>query len=198
MADLRARQKGGRLSLGAELRNHFNPLVLQIRRMEKPVIGAVNGLAAGAGASFILACDLKIAIHHSSFIQAFVRVGLAPDSGMSFYMPRHLGLSRALELAWTAKPLAADAALQCGLINKIVPNAEELEREASAMAEELAKQPPLALALAKRALNRSLEHTLDEQLEYEAQLQEFLGRSKDHAEGVAAFLEKRSAQFKGE
>lgn len=198
LGDLKKRQSVKTFSLGDELRDHFNPLVAQIRKLEKPVIGAINGLAAGAGASIILATDLKVCAEKATFLNAFVRVGLVPDSGMTYSLPRFVGYSKALEHMWLAKPVTAEQALACGWVNKVVP-AESVLVEAQMMAAELAKMPPLALALTKRAVNRSLEAaSLDEQMEYEAQLQEILGKTRDHAEGVTAFLEKRPAQFKGE
>ncbi|MBI4060912.1 MAG: enoyl-CoA hydratase/isomerase family protein [Elusimicrobia bacterium] len=198
LGDLMKRQSVEAFSLGDELRDHFNPLIARIRRLEKPVIGAINGLAAGAGASLILAADLKVCADQATFLNAFARVGLVPDSGMTYVLPRFMGRSKALEHMWLAKPITAEQALECGLVNKLVP-AESVLAEAIKIAAELAAMPPLALALTKRAVNRSLEaSSLDEQMEYEAQLQEILGRTKDHAEGVAAFLEKRPASFKGE
>jgi len=198
LGDLKKRQAVKSFSLGDELRDHFNPLVAQIRKLEKPVIGAINGLAAGAGASIILATDLKVCAEKATFLNAFVRVGLVPDSGMTYSLPRFAGYSKALEHMWLAKPVTAEQALSWGWVNKVVP-AEFVLVEAQMLAAELAKMPPLALALTKRAVNRSLEApSLDDQMEYEAQLQEILGRTQDHSEGVTAFLEKRPAQFKGE
>ena len=197
LGDLRKRQAAQAFSLGDELRRHFNPLILQIRKMEKPVVGAVNGLAAGAGASLILSCDLKVCSEKATFINAFSRVGLVPDSGMTYFMPRFLGLSLALEHAWTAKPIKAEQALHFGWVNRVVP-AERLSAETAKLAGELTQCPPLSVALTKRAMNRALETNLEEQMQYEAQLQEILGKTKDHQEGVTAFLEKRPPQFKGE
>ncbi|HVE14468.1 MAG TPA: enoyl-CoA hydratase-related protein [Elusimicrobiota bacterium] len=190
-------EAGNAPSLGTELRGWFNPLIAQIRSMEKPVVCAVNGIAAGAGASLALACDIKICGEKAKFMLAFVQVGLAPDSGISHSIVRTMGLSKALEHAWTARGIHADQALACGLVNQVVP-AEELEKATHRQVEALLKAPPRAVALTKRLLNRAQSTTFEEQMEYEAQIQEVLGKTKDHLEGVTAFLEGRPPAFKGE
>lgn len=198
LADLKKDYESGMApELGEELRRHFNPVIAQLKRLEKPTIAAVNGTAAGAGASLAFACDLRLAAAGTKFISAFVGVGLAPDSGMTWAMTRSLGIARALEHAWTAKPILAEDAAACGLINRAVP-AAELSAAAAELASRLAAAPPKALALTKRALWRAAENDLDAQLEYEAQVQRILGRTKDHLEGVNAFLEGRKPRFTGE
>ncbi len=198
LGDVRKRLAAGAFEHGDELRDAFNPLILAIRRIEKPVVCAVQGTAAGAGASLALMCDLKVCSADAKFLNAFSKVGLIPDSGMTWLLPRALGLSLALEHAWLSKPVSAEQALAFGLVNQVVP-AAELAGAVKKTVDALLCVPPLSLALTKRALNRSLESpSLDDQLEYEAQLQSRLGRSKDHAEGMAAFLEKRAPKFTGE
>lgn len=183
--------------LGGELRRWFNPMVSQIRRMEKPVAAMVNGTAAGAGASLALACDVKFAAPTAKLIAAFGQVGLVPDSGFSRALVRGMGLSNALEHAWTAKPIAATDAERWGLFNRVVPEGE-LRAEVRAFLDKVLAMPPRALALTKRSFNRAAEADFEGHLEYEAQLQEVLGKTKDHVEGVNAFLEGRSPKFKGE
>jgi 2-(1,2-epoxy-1,2-dihydrophenyl)acetyl-CoA isomerase len=195
--DLKERQAPGVADLGTELRVRYNPILLAMRRLEKPIIGAINGIAAGAGISVALACDLRIASEAASFIEVFARVGLVPDTGSSWFLPRLVGYAKAAEMIFTTDPVDAATAAQSGLVNRVVP-ADKLMDETNALAARLAQAAPLALGLAKRALNRALESGLEDQLEYEAQLQSIVGRSNDHAEGVAAFVEKRPANFSGE
>jgi 2-(1,2-epoxy-1,2-dihydrophenyl)acetyl-CoA isomerase len=195
--DLRERLEPSAAPLATELRERYNPLILAMRRLEKPIIGAINGVAAGAGASLAFACDLRIAAEGASFLLAFGRVGLVPDSGATWFLPRLVGPAKAAEMALTADPLSAADAERFGLVSKVVPP-DELLDEARAVAARLATGAPLALALTKRALARGQETSLAETLEYEAYLQGIAGATADHREGVAAFIEKRSPSFSGE
>lgn len=183
--------------LDIELRERYNAIVLAIRAVEKPVIAAVNGIAAGAGMSIALACDIRIASESASFIEVFGRVGLIPDTGSTWFLPRLVGPAKALELIWTTDTVDAPTALALGIVNRVVP-ADQLVAETRALAARLAAAAPLSLALAKRAVNRALEVGLAEALDYEASLQGIAGRSADHAEGMSAFIEKRPARFTGE
>lgn len=195
--DLRERLAPDAAPLDVEIRERYNPIVRAIRGAEKPVIAAVNGVAAGAGASLAFACDLRIAAEDASFVLAFGQVGLIPDSGATWFLPRLVGSARAAELAFTGDAISAAEAERVGLVNRVVAN-ERLLDEATALARQLAASAPLALALTKRALNRSAETTLDEALDEEATLQGIAGASADHAEGIAAFVEKRPPRFTGE
>jgi len=185
------------IELGRHLRDHYNPIVLKLRTMEKPVIAAVNGVAAGAGCSLALACDLRIAAESSSFIQSFIHVGVIPDSGGTFMLPRLVGLARAMELAFTGRKVSAAEAERIGLVNRVVLD-DALAAETAKLAAQLASLPPKGIALAKRALNAAWSADLETQLAYEAMLQTTAGQSRDHREGVAAFLEKRRPTFTGE
>ncbi len=182
--------------LGDDLRKRYNPITRRIREMEKPVIAAVNGVAAGAGLSFALACDLRIASEHATFIEVFINVGLIPDSGSTFLLPRLVGLSKAMELCFTGDKIPAEEALRIGLVNKVVP-AEQLTDETTKLARKLASLPARGIALTKRLLNQSFDHDLIQQLEAEAFAQETAAMTEDHYEGVVAFIEKRKPEFKG-
>jgi 2-(1,2-epoxy-1,2-dihydrophenyl)acetyl-CoA isomerase len=198
LADVADRYKGDApIELGSHLRDRYNPIINKIRTMEKPVIAAVNGVAAGAGCSLALACDIRLAAESASFIEAFVNVGLVPDSGSTFFLPRLIGISRALEMAITGRKVKADEAMQIGLVNRVVPDAA-LGAETQKLAQHLAVLPPRAIGLTKRAMNRAWSAELDDQIDYEAMLQTTAGQSRDHREGVAAFLEKRKPNFTGE
>ena len=195
--DLRETTVPGAPPLSTVLRETYNPLILAMRRLDKPIVAAVNGVAAGAGMALALACDLRIAANTASFVLAFGRVGLVPDSGTTWFLPRLVGPARAAELALVGDPLSAADAERWGLVNRVVP-AADLPAEARALALRLAAGAPRAMALTKRALNRSLEVGLEGQLEDEAALQGIAGRTTDHREGVAAFLAKRPPRFTGE
>jgi len=195
--DLRESSGDDGASLAVELREQYNPLILAIRRLEKPIIAAVNGVAAGAGMSLAVACDFRLASEDASFVPAFGRIGLVPDSGLTWFLPRLVGPARAAELLLTGDPIAAPDARRLGLVNAVVA-AVDLAPEVRALADRLAAAAPRALALTKRALNRSLEVGLEEALAYEASLQGIAGATADHVEGVAAFREKRPPRFTGE
>lgn len=182
--------------LGDSVEKNYNPLIRCIMNLPKPVICAVNGIAAGAGASLALACDIVLAARSASFMQAFCKIGLVPDSGGTFNLPRTVGLARAKGLALLGDKLPAETAEQWGLIWKCVDD-EELQAEASKLALHLATQPTRALGLIKKLLNESASNTLVEQTELEKHAMSELSQSEDFREGVAAFMEKRPAVFKG-
>ena len=195
--DLRERLEPGAAPLEVEIRERYNPIILAMRRLEKPIVGAINGIAAGAGASLAFACDVRIAAEGASFLLAFARVGLVPDSGATWLLPRLVGAAKAAELALTGEALSAADAERLGLVARVVP-AESVVTEAQAMAARLGSMAPRAVALTKRALESSWTASLEEQLELEAELQGIAGATTDHAEGIAAFLEKRPPRFTGE
>jgi 2-(1,2-epoxy-1,2-dihydrophenyl)acetyl-CoA isomerase len=195
--DLKERLQPDAAPLGVELRERYNPIIRAMRSLPKPIVGAINGVAAGAGASLAMACDLRIAADTASLALAFGRVGLVPDSGATWFLPRLVGATRAAEIALLGDPVTAADAQQMGLVGRVVP-AADLATEARAVAARLAAGAPHAIALTKRALNAAWERDLEGALEYEAHLQDMAGRTNDHAEGMAAFLEKRPARFTGE
>ncbi len=186
----------GKTVFGELLRTRFNRIVQRLRAMEKPVIAAVNGVAAGAGCNLALAADLRIASDRASFIEVFTRIGLVPDSGGTWLLPRLVGVGRALELMFFADPLDAAAAERIGLVNRVVPH-DELMARTMEWARRLAQGPTRAYGLAKRGVDHNLAVDLRTALEYEAYLQEIAGRTEDHKEGVAAFLAKRPPAYRG-
>jgi len=180
----------------AHVRKVYNPVVRALRRMPKPVVAAVNGVAAGAGASLALACDFIIASRQASFIQAFARIGLVPDTGATFFLPRLVGTARATAMMMLGEKVTAEQALGYGMIYRLV-EPDQLMPESRAFAAHLATQATFALGLTKRLINASAANNLDAQLEAEADLQGTAGRSDDFQEGVSAFLGKRAPSFRG-
>jgi 2-(1,2-epoxy-1,2-dihydrophenyl)acetyl-CoA isomerase len=187
----------GAEALWTTVPEHYNPIVTALATMPKPVIAAVNGVAAGAGANLALACDIVIAGRSASFLQAFARIGLMPDAGGTFMLPRLVGEARAKGLAMLAEPLPAETAAHWGLIWKVVDDSE-LMSEALALAQRLASGPTVALGLIKRAIEAASRNDLSQQLDVERELQAEAARTRDFVEGVTAFLEKRRPEFRGQ
>lgn len=187
----------GKLDLGAIVKQTYNPVIMAIRKLDMPVVCAVNGVAAGAGANLALACDIVIASESASFIQSFSKIGLVPDTGGTFFLPRAIGLPMAMALMMTGDKISATRAAELGMIYRVIPG-DQLEAEAMKLAAALAQMPTRGLALTKRALNASMSNGLEAQLELEEGLQREAGRTHDFEEGVAAFKEKRAPVFKGE
>ena len=179
------------------LKEHYNPIVTRIRELGKPVIAAVNGVAAGAGANLALCADITIAGESANFIQAFSKIGLVPDTGGSFFLPRLIGMQRAAALMMTGDKLSAAEAACMGMIWKTVPD-QELLAQAMGLAKQLATMPTTALGLIKQQLNASFTNTIEEQLQLEDRLQQQAAATADFREGVQAFLEKRTARFTGQ
>jgi len=172
----------------------YNPLILGIRSLQKPVLAAVNGMVAGAGLGIALACDLRLASSQAQFVVGFSRIGLVPDCASSLLLPALIGIGRALEYTFNNSPISARQALEWGLVNRVVPPCE-LELKAAAWAAELAQGPTRTFGLVKRAYNKAVLPNLEQALDYEAHLQEIASRTPEHKEGVRAFLEKRTPEF---
>ncbi len=192
----RAVAPGQAVDLGETVEQSWNPLVRRLASLDQPIIARVNGVAAGAGANIALACDLVVAGRSAKFIQSFANLGLIPDSGGSWHLPRLVGQARALGLALTAEPLPAEKAAEWGMIWKCVDD-EALDAEVDALAAKLASLPPLGLAAIKRLIRTSGERTLDQELDLQRDEMRRLGFTEDYREGVAAFLEKRPAVYQG-
>jgi len=196
-ADLAGRDlKAGAVDLGKTLDENYNPLIRRMRALPKPIVCAVNGVAAGAGANFALACDLVLAARSASFIQAFVKIGLVPDCGGTWFLPRLAGTQRAMALAMTGDRLSSEDAERWGLIWKCVEDAE-LEEKSREIARNLAAGPTRSLGFIKKAIHDSAGNSLAAQLDLERDLQREVGKGEDYKEGVAAFLEKRKPAFRG-
>ena len=187
---------GGPPDLGVTIENFYNPLVRRIRALNKPVICAVNGTAAGAGANLAFACDIVLAARSAKFIQSFAKIGLVPDSGGTWFLPRLIGEARAKGLAMLAEPITAETAASWGLIWRMVDD-DKLMSDAEAITAHLASQPTQGLAMIKQAFQQSATNTLDAQLNLERDLQRRAGRTPDYAEGVDAFIAKRAPKFTG-
>jgi 2-(1,2-epoxy-1,2-dihydrophenyl)acetyl-CoA isomerase len=184
----------GPVSIRYHLLRTYNPLIVQIRRLEKPVVAAINGAVSGAALGLALSCDQRIASDQARFVVGFSGIGLAPDSAVSLLLPALIGLGRATEFTFTNTPFSAEQALAWGLVNRLAP-ADRLNQEASAWALQLARGPVGAMALAKRDFNKAVLGNLEKVLDYEAYIQDIAGKGSEHAEGVAAFLEKRQAKY---
>ena len=179
------------------VQEHYNPIIKKIRNMEKPVVAAVNGVAAGAGASIALCCDIVVATKSASFIQAFSKIGLIPDSGGTFFLPRLVGIQKATALMMTAEPVTATDAVNMGMIYKVFSD-DSFEEESWKLVSKLAVMPTKGLGLTKRLLNASYSNNFEEQLDMEDKCQTIAGNTSDFKEGIEAFFEKRKPNFKGE
>jgi 2-(1,2-epoxy-1,2-dihydrophenyl)acetyl-CoA isomerase len=195
--DLEEVTSGEKIHIKNIVKEHYNPIITRIRELELPVVAVVNGVAAGAGANIALACDIVIASEKASFIQAFSKIGLIPDSGGTFILPRLIGWGRASALMIMGDKVSANDALQMGMIYKVV-DPDELLGHAREIAAKLSKMPTKGIAYTKQALNSSFNNTLVDQLNMEERLQSAAGSTYDYNEGVNAFLEKRKPEFKGE
>ncbi len=179
---------------GEYLRKRYNPLISRMRAVEKPLLAAVNGVAAGAGLSLALACDLRYAAESARLAVAFVRIGLVPDAGLTYFLPRLIGPAKTLELAWSGDPIGAAEAYELGMLNKVLPD-DEVLGHTQELAARLGRGPAKSIALIKRAVNQAHELPLERVLELEANYQTIASRHADFKEGVSAFREKRPAKF---
>jgi 2-(1,2-epoxy-1,2-dihydrophenyl)acetyl-CoA isomerase len=195
--DLKAATGQQKRSFMESLQKRYNPIIKAMRSLPKPIVGRLNGVAAGAGCSLALACDVIVASEEAVLIEVFVNIGLVPDSGSAYFLPRLTGIAKAFELCSMGSKVKAAEALQLGLVNKVVPSAE-LDSAVKQYTDYYATAPTKAIGLIKRMLERSATASLDDMLEYEAYCQEIAGSTYDYKEGVTAFLEKRKAEFKGE
>lgn len=184
----------GDISYREHLQRTYNPLILQIRRLEKPVLAALNGAVSGAALGIALACDLRLATERTRFVVGFGGIGLAPDSAVSLLLPALIGLGRATEFTFSNLPIDAEQALAWGLVNRLAPT-DQLNQQATMIARLLAQGPVRAMGLAKRAFNKAVLGNLEQVLDYEGYLQDIAGKGQEHQEGVHAFLEKRPAKF---
>jgi 2-(1,2-epoxy-1,2-dihydrophenyl)acetyl-CoA isomerase len=174
----------------------IGPVAMSLRNLEKPTIAAINGAAVGAGVSLFLACDIAIASENARFGLAFVKVGLVPDAGATYFLPRKVGIAKAIELMCTGDMIDAKEAERIGLVSRVVPH-DKLMEEVKKLAEKLAKGPPIAIGLIKRATYKSLDNNLEQQIDFEDFAQSLCFKTEDHKEGARSFMEKREANFKG-
>lgn len=194
--DLKASKADPNRSFKDSVRKRYNPLIKAMRELPKPIIGRINGVAAGAGCSLALACDITVAAEEVKFIEVFINIGLVPDSGSSYFVPRLVGNKRAFEMCTQGTRVPAKQAEEWGLINKAVPM-DELDAAVATYADFYATAPTKAVGLIKKMLNKAETASLDEMLEYEAYCQEIAGNTADHKEGVQAFLDKRKPEYQG-
>ena len=195
-ADLKEFAGKGLASYSQAVRSRYNPMILAMRNMPKPIIGRINGVAAGAGCSLALACDITVAAEEAYLTEAFVGIGLVMDSGSGYFLPRLVGSAKAFELATLGSKVPAKEAVALGMVNQVVP-AAQLDEAVARYAQQYANAPTKAIGLMKRMLNKSFQASLEEMLEWEALYQDVAGASQDHREGVTAFLEKRKPVFRG-
>ncbi len=194
--DLKASSGEGKRSFMDSLHKRYNPIIRAMRALPKPIIARLNGVAAGAGCSMALACDILVASDEATLIEVFINIGLVPDSGSSFFLPRSVGMAKAFELCTMGSKITAAEAVTLGLINKCV-RPDQLDAAVKEFSDYFASAPTKSIGLIKKMLNKSAYATLDEMLDYEAYCQEIAGSSEDYREGVKAFLEKRKANFSG-